>query len=295
MRRYVDPTVPWGELDRVRQEVPDDLLQPVAIAARLGHGGNVGRDRHALRFGGGPQRVERAANDLADVDARHVQDHLAVHDPRHVEDVLDQLFLCDGVVLNDAHGVLQTIGLELARFEQLRPAEHRVERRAQLVRQRGQEFILHAVDAFGLAARALFAPQQLRALGFSAAALSNCSLQPLVRPRELLGPLANPKVERVVRAPEVLGLAPERPRAPIQIDEHVDFRDEHVARHRLEDVVDGADRITLEGGRRAVRVGGDEDNRCVPVGRAAANQLCDAVPIDVGHRDVEQHQGNVLL
>ena len=41
-------------------------------------------------------------------------------------------------------------GVELAAGEQMRPAEDRIERRAELVRQRRQEFVLHAVRRFSL-------------------------------------------------------------------------------------------------------------------------------------------------
>ena len=45
------------------------------------------------------------------------------------------------------------------------PAEHRVQRIAQLVRERRQELVLDLVAAFGLGARGAFAGQQLFALG----------------------------------------------------------------------------------------------------------------------------------
>src|SRR5439155_20822701 len=97
---YVDPPVPWRELDRVRQQVPDDLLQPVAVTTGFKHVWNVDRDRDPLRLGGRPQRVERAIDDAANVDGGHFQKHLAVDDPRHVEDVLDQLLLRQSVALD---------------------------------------------------------------------------------------------------------------------------------------------------------------------------------------------------
>jgi hypothetical protein len=45
------------------------------------------------------------------------------------------------------------------------PAEHRVERRAQLVRERGQEFVLQGAEPFGLVARGALAREQVLALG----------------------------------------------------------------------------------------------------------------------------------
>jgi hypothetical protein len=78
------------------------------------------------------------------------------------------------------------------------------------VRQSGEELVFHAVDAFGFAPCVLFAEQEIRALGFRSSALGDDGPQPLIRPGELLRPLANPQVERVMGAAEVLGLALER-------------------------------------------------------------------------------------
>jgi hypothetical protein len=86
------------------------------------------------------------------------------------------VFLGKRVVLDDGHGAVPAVGIELAGFEQLRPAEHRVQRRAQLVGQRRQEFILQAIDAFGLAPRTPFATQQRRTLGFRPAVPRNHGL-----------------------------------------------------------------------------------------------------------------------
>ncbi len=51
-----------------------------------------------------------------------------------------------------------------ARPQELRPAENGVERRAQLVRERGEEFVLQPARAFALGARGAFAVEQAFAL-----------------------------------------------------------------------------------------------------------------------------------
>ena len=55
------------------------------------------------------------------------------------------------------------VGIELAAGEQLRPAEDRVERRPQLVRERREELVLRAVRRLRLEPGLLLALEQLRA------------------------------------------------------------------------------------------------------------------------------------
>ena len=57
--------------------------------------------------------------------------------------------------------------------QDLRPAEDGVERRAQLVRERGEELVLHPVDPLRLGARHALALEQALALGHQQARLSD--------------------------------------------------------------------------------------------------------------------------
>ena len=104
------------------------------------------------------------------------------------------------VVLDDADGPLDHRRIALARRQQVRPAEDRVERRAQLVRQRGEELVLQAVDRLGLRAGALLALEQHQPLRFDALALVD-----LVAQRRRWSPRAR------ACAP---GRAPRAPRGP---------------------------------------------------------------------------------
>ena len=79
------------------------------------------------------------------------------------------------------------------RAEQLGPPENRVQRRAKLVRQGGQEFVFHAV-------RLAFSHEQFRAFLLGTAPLADLAAQLLVRSREFLLAKLDPlehAVERV--------------------------------------------------------------------------------------------------
>ena len=60
--------------------------------------------------------------------------------------------------------------VDTAVVEHARPAVDRVERRAQLVREHGEELVLAAVERLGLVARGLLAREQLRPLGLGCGA-----------------------------------------------------------------------------------------------------------------------------
>ena len=74
---------------------------------------------------------------------------LARDDSRDVEDVLDELRLQLAVAGDDVDGVTHPLGRHIARLQHLHPAENRVQRRAQLVRERREEFVLQAARLFG--------------------------------------------------------------------------------------------------------------------------------------------------
>ena len=82
------------ELDRVRQQVPDDLLQPVGVAGdERRRAGRARLEADALGVGGGPHRLDRRLDHGRELDRLHVEPQLAGDDPRHVEQVLDELRL----------------------------------------------------------------------------------------------------------------------------------------------------------------------------------------------------------
>ena len=150
-----DVTVPLGELHRVRHQVPDHLLQPLGVAADRGQGVvHRGVDRDLLGFRRRPDDVDGRVRDFAHVHRFHVETQLAADHPRHVEQILDQAQLRRGVTFDHLERVRARLDVRL-RAQDPRPAEHRVERRADFMRQRREEFVLQARRLFGHAARVL--------------------------------------------------------------------------------------------------------------------------------------------
>ena len=80
---------------------------------------------------------------------------VARDDPGDVEQVLDELGLDLGVAVDGVEALLDVLVVELARAEQSRPADDGVERRPQLVRERGEELVLHPAGRLGLGSRIL--------------------------------------------------------------------------------------------------------------------------------------------
>ena len=90
------------ELQRVRQEVADDLLQARRVRQdRHQPVGDGQRQIETAGLGERPERFDRGLHDLGDVPpASNADPHLAAHDARGIEEVLDQLRLCLGVALD---------------------------------------------------------------------------------------------------------------------------------------------------------------------------------------------------
>ena len=80
----------------------------------------------------------------------HLQPQLAGDDARDVEEVFDQSRLRARVALDALEAAFPRRLIGAGRAQHPRPAEHRVQRRPQLVRQRGQEFVLQPIG-FALA------------------------------------------------------------------------------------------------------------------------------------------------
>ena len=101
LQPHLDAAAAGRELDRVRQQVPDHLLQPLRIA-RHRHAGLIDRrlQPDALRRRRRRHRFERLVDHARQVHRADVQPQLAGDDPRDVEDVADQLLLQLGVALD---------------------------------------------------------------------------------------------------------------------------------------------------------------------------------------------------
>ena len=97
----VDPAALGRELHRVREQVPDDLLEPAGVAAEHARVGvEQDLEAHALRLGGGAHDLDGRLDDLRRLDRREREPQPAGHDPAEVEQVLDELDLDPGVALD---------------------------------------------------------------------------------------------------------------------------------------------------------------------------------------------------
>ncbi len=137
------------------------MLQPAGIAGHHGRASLVGAvDVDVAGVGGRAHRFDGRVHHRPGRQRRHFQLHLAGGDAAHVQQVLDQLGLGAGVAFYGLQAAVH-IGLVAAAAPQyLRPAEDGGQRRAQFVRQRGQEFVFHLAGALGLGARAALAVEQ---------------------------------------------------------------------------------------------------------------------------------------
>ena len=121
----------------------------------------------ALGEGDAAHGVERAVHDSRDVHDADLEAELAGHDPRDVEEIVDQLRLHPGVANDDVEGAPRLLGGKIVGAQHAAPAEHRGERRSQLVRDNRQELVLCAIGRLGRGAGHPLAAQEVlpRALG----------------------------------------------------------------------------------------------------------------------------------
>src|SRR5205823_8356541 len=125
-----------GEFDRVAQQVQQHLLELGAIGEDppdLGRDG--GAELQLFRLGQRPDAFDTLGNQRLDLDLATVQLRLARLELRDVEQVIDQRQQVLSVLGDDVHVLTLVAGQRAAvTFEQqLRKAEDRVQRGAQLV------------------------------------------------------------------------------------------------------------------------------------------------------------------
>src|SRR5438128_5050671 len=106
------------ELDGVRQQVPDDLLQSRRVAAHLAHRGVQGDfDLYRFGFSRGADRVYRHLDDRRERERARFDAQLAADDARHVEDVFDQLGLRLRIALDGLQAARQRRRVRLAQSQ----------------------------------------------------------------------------------------------------------------------------------------------------------------------------------
>ena len=90
----------------------------------------------------------------------HIEPHLPRHDAGHVEEVVDELHLGIGVPHDRVEPARRRRLVDPARFQDVRPPVHGIERGAQLVGQHSEELVLGAARRLRLRARLLLAREK---------------------------------------------------------------------------------------------------------------------------------------
>lgn len=164
-----------GELERVADQVGQHLLEAPGIAeepqAALQR--RIQFQPDLARLCGGLHQFHGAARQPGDVEVFGLQADLAGQDRTHIQQVVDDLRLRARTALDHHQSLAQLGRLEGIGLHQARPSQDRIERRAQFVAERGQEFILDPAGVFGLIACSGFSLQRGLEFGIHARALDH--------------------------------------------------------------------------------------------------------------------------
>ena len=146
LRVQVDVSSRRRELGRVVEHVREHLGEPGTVSEkghRLGRQGD--RQLMSLSFDGAAAQFHRIANDLRELHRLLAQHDLSSRDPRDVEKVLDE---SDQLLQLPVHHLVNMSRvLDPLIPEQIEPVSDRAQRIPELVREHGQEVVLHAVRA----------------------------------------------------------------------------------------------------------------------------------------------------
>ena len=147
------------ELDRVGEQVPDDLLQPAGVAGdRRDPGLDHPLDGDALRLRRGLRAVERRFDHVAagrPAAPRRLSLPAMMRETSSRSSMSWASVFVLRSIIPTARAVVGRV--ELLGAQQLRPDEDRAQRRAQLVRDHGDELVLGAVRRLRIEARLLLA------------------------------------------------------------------------------------------------------------------------------------------
>ncbi|CAA9443522.1 MAG: hypothetical protein AVDCRST_MAG51-3453 [uncultured Ramlibacter sp.] len=144
------PAILWRELDRVAQQVPQHLLHPGLVRHHQRRGGiQVQLQVQVLFLQLRIQHVQHDANQRMHVHHARLQADLAGRNGGEVQQVLDQAGLQRHVALDHRQQVLVLGRHAGGALQQVGGGGDGRQRRAQLVRQHGQEAVLGLVGALG--------------------------------------------------------------------------------------------------------------------------------------------------
>ncbi len=256
-----DPAARGGELGGVVQDVGQHLDQPGLVAVDgqqlVGH---VDGQHVPTCIDGRPRRLDRPGDDRPDQHRLALQRDDAAGDPRHVEQVVDQVDQVLDLTLDDVAGRRPLRFGQLLQAQQLHGGADRRQRIAQLVGQHRQELVL-ALGRF------------LEGAG-----------------RRLEGgrPLHDPRLELGVEALQ-------RPRLAIEVGEHADLGPQDLGHHRHRHVVHRPALVAAQPVEVGEHHGGDEDDRRLLEPRVLADHRRQLVAVELRHAHVHQHDRDLGL
>ena len=149
LRRQHGHALPGGrELGGVRQDVPQDLQEPIAVPSHGQPGRHRPGDLHALHLERRPGRLDGLEDDLVHVDEVDRQLQPARDDARRLQDAIDQPRQRVRVALQRVERPRAVLGADLPAQEP-RVAKHDVHGGPQLMREHREELVLHPVGLVG--------------------------------------------------------------------------------------------------------------------------------------------------
>jgi hypothetical protein len=143
----LDAAAVRGELHRVGEEVVDHLPETVCVAVAFQARRHVDLELDGSVLRNRPHPPDRIGNDGGELDWAEVEEELRYLKARGQEQIANEPKLALCVPLCDLEE-LALLGVQPARGpiqEQVRVADDRRQRSPQLVRERGEELVLHAV------------------------------------------------------------------------------------------------------------------------------------------------------
>ena len=153
---HVDAAAGARELDRVVNQIPENLLDATAIRRDARQVGVTGRGQpDAFRVGGRLERLDRRVDGGADIERPAFEARRSRRQLVHLEQVFDQLGLQLRVTLDDGHRLIG-IADDIALGEHAQPSQDGIHRRPQLVAQGREELVLDAALALRLVTGAAF-------------------------------------------------------------------------------------------------------------------------------------------
>jgi hypothetical protein len=145
--RDEDATARRRELDRVRNEVVEQLAEPGPISVERRERGSLEDELHLLALGRWPNRVHRLGGDCGEVDLFALEREFARFDLGNEEEVAHDAQEAAAVSLHDAEKTPLLLGEVTGVIEhELEIARDRRKRRPKLVRDESDELVFKAVE-----------------------------------------------------------------------------------------------------------------------------------------------------